>query len=225
MTFANRISDLISVGGTGNLTTSGTTPDATFNALSTLPGGVGASTGYVIKDGTSLEVGKLTIVSLGPCVFSRAVQQSTAGGTTPITCSVGATIIVCATAADFLSFVDLTSVQTMTNKRVTPRKSAPAFSATPTCNTDLVDILVLSGLTGAITNMSTNLTGTPIDGDTLEIHLKDDGTPRTIAYGTKIVDGPSISLPVITIASTRLRFYLQWDALLATPAWVCVGKG
>ena len=221
MTFANRIQDLISGGGIGNLTTAGTPPDATFFTLANLPGGVGASTGYVLKDGTALEIGRLTIVSVSPYVFSRAVAQSTAGGTTPINCSVGATLMVCATAADFLAFVDLASVQTLTNKRHTPRVLALSGAiGSPAYSTDSYDVIECLAVSANITSFSTNQTGTPVKGDTLTFHITDNGTARTIGWDVKFEDS-SISRPATTVAGQKLSVWFEWNA--ATSKWRLTG--
>lgn len=96
--------------------------------------------------------------------------------------------------------VGTTDTQTLTNKRLTERSSSPSFSATPTINTDNLDCVELSGLSGAITSMTTNLTGTPTNFQNLVIRYKDDGTARAITHGASFVAG-SVALPTTTVIS------------------------
>lgn len=58
-------------------------------------------------------------------------------------------------------------------------------SATPSINTDFCDLVIIATLSTDITSMTTNLTGSPYDGDRLTIRIKSDATPRAIAWGTK----------------------------------------
>lgn len=51
----------------------------------------------------------------------------------------------------------------MTNKRITRRAPAITQSATPTINTDVTDVAHITGLAQAITSMTTNLSGTPVE--------------------------------------------------------------
>jgi len=67
--------------------------------------------------------------------------------------------------------------------RVTPRSGTVASSATPTINTNNVDIFTITALALAITSMTTNLSGTPVNGQKLIIRIKDDGTARSITWG------------------------------------------
>ena len=58
---------------------------------------------------------------------------------------------------------------TLTNKRITRRVNTIDSSATPSINSDTTDLFTITALATGITNMSTNLTGTPVNGDLLEI--------------------------------------------------------
>lgn len=54
-------------------------------------------------------------------------------------------------------------------------------SSAPSFNTDDYDELVISAL-GAATNLGTNKTGTPYDGQRFIYRIKDDGTSRAITW-------------------------------------------
>ena len=91
--------------------------------------------------------------------------------------------------------------------------------ATPTVNTDNYDVVHLTALAAAITSMTTNLTGTPVDGDTLRISFTDNGTARAIAWGASF-EASTVALPTTTVASTRLDVGLFWNT--ETSKWRCV---
>lgn len=76
----------------------------------------------------------------------------------------------------------LAGTETLTNKRITKRAPTITQSATPTINTDVTDVAHIIGLAQAITSFSTNLTGTPVEGDTLRIDITDNGTARAITW-------------------------------------------
>lgn len=113
----------------------------------------------------------------------------------------------------------LTAVDTLTNKRITKRVLAStANSGTPTANTDNYDVIKLTGQTTTITNMSTNLTGTPVDGDQLWISIT--GSSTSITWGSKFESSGTVTLPSATITTARLDCQFVWN--LATTAWRCV---
>lgn len=113
----------------------------------------------------------------------------------------------------------LATTQTLTNKRITRRVVVTTQSATPAINSDNTDMASITGLAQAITSMTTNLTGTPVQGDFLEIQITDNGTARAITWGASFVSS-TITLPTTTVISTLLHVLFEWDATLK---WVCVG--
>src|SRR5690606_31141267 len=72
--------------------------------------------------------------------------------------------------------VGLSSTDTLTNKRITPRRTTSGSSATPTINTDNCNIHSITGLATNITSMTTNLSGTPNHGDKLIIEITGTAT-------------------------------------------------
>ena len=103
--------------------------------------------------------------------------------------------------------------------RIAKRLVAVTQSATPSINTDSMDIASITGLAQAITSMSTNLSGTPNNGDMLMIQITDNGTARAITWGASFA-ATNIALPGTTVASTLLRVLLQYNS--ATSHWECV---
>lgn len=112
------------------------------------------------------------------------------------------------------------STTTLTNKRITRRLTTTnAPGATPTTNTDNVDVMNFTGLGVAITSMTTNLSGTPVDGDLLEFRFLDDGSARGITWGTSFAS-TTVTLPTTTVISTCLRVGFEWRA--ASSKWECI---
>lgn len=114
----------------------------------------------------------------------------------------------------------IAATQTLTNKRITRRLTTTnAPGATPTTNTDNVDIINFTGLATAITSMTTNLSGTPVDGDLLEFRFTDNGTARAITWGASF-ESTTVALPTTTAISTMLRVLLEWNATASK--WDCI---
>lgn len=111
----------------------------------------------------------------------------------------------------------LTSSSTITNKRMTKRTGNTASSGTPTINTDTTDKYLLTALAANITSFTTNLSGTPVEGDILWIEITDNGTPRTIAWGASFEASGTVSLPTTTVTSTKLSIIFGWNT--ATSKW------
>jgi hypothetical protein len=100
----------------------------------------------------------------------------------------------------------------------TPRVGTVASSATPTINTDNFDLYRVTALAVAVTSFTTNLTGTPVDGQRLIISITDNGTARAITWGAKF-EASTVALPTTTVISTRLDVEFVWNTV--TAAWRC----
>lgn len=93
-------------------------------------------------------------------------------------------------------------------------------STAPTINTTgyrrtFVDITAQSGNI----NLSTNLSGTPQNGDIIWYQIKDNGTARTITAGS-LFEAKGVDLPTTTIVSKRLNMCCTWDS--TTSKWGCL---
>jgi hypothetical protein len=111
------------------------------------------------------------------------------------------------------SLATLTGTQTLTNKRITKRTGTTTSSATPTIDTDSVDFYSITALAAAITSFTTNLSGTPTEGQTLWIAITDDGTARAITWGASFEASGNVDLPTTTVASTRLDVGFVWNSV------------
>jgi len=111
-----------------------------------------------------------------------------------------------------------------TTGRWTARVGSTTSSATPTINTDNVDIYKLTALAADITSMTTNLSGTPVDGDILEIQITGTAT-RAITWGASFVSS-SVSLPTTTVTTSTLTVVLQYytTSSYGNNKWVCVNS-
>lgn len=115
----------------------------------------------------------------------------------------------------------LAGTSTLTNKRITPRITSEASSATPTINTDNTDIHRITALAAAITSMTTNLSGTPTHGQKLMVEILDDGTGRAIAWGASFRSTDVGVLPTTTVANKLLAAVFFWDSV--DSVWECRG--
>lgn len=113
-----------------------------------------------------------------------------------------------------------TGTMTFTNKRITVRSSSStANSATPSINTDNVDIVIITGQTNNITSMTSGLSGTPTEGQTLWLAMTaGSGTP-TITWGSSF-EASSLSLPT-GLTTQRQDFRFVWNS--TTSKWRFVG--
>lgn len=114
------------------------------------------------------------------------------------------------------------SIETFTNKRITKRVNKISSSAQPNINTDSVDATYITALATNITDMSANLTGTPTDSQELLIWIKDNGTPRTITWGTKFKAGTEVTLPTDTVSGFWLL--TRFIYLAEITKWVITTK-
>lgn len=116
----------------------------------------------------------------------------------------------------------ISSTNTFTNKRWTARVGSTTSSGTPTINTDDVDIYKLTAQTADITSFTTNLSGTPVDGDILEIQVTGTAS-RAITWGASFVSTTTV-LPVSTSGTVTLTVIFQYytTSSYGNNKWHCV---
>lgn len=106
---------------------------------------------------------------------------------------------------------------TLTNKRVTPRIGTTASSSTPTPNADTDDEYTVTALAANATFGAP--AGTPTNGQSLIIRIKDNGTARTLAFNA-IYRAVGVTLPTTTVISKTIYLGMiynsadtKWDVL------------
>jgi len=210
-------------GGTGNgftKFTGPTTAEKTFtlpdaNAILLYSGGaLGTPSGGTLTNCTGLPLTGLvddTTTALGV----GTIELGHASDTTLSRSAAGVL------AVEGVVIPSISSTNTLTNKRITPRVSTEASSATPTINTDNVDAHSITAIATDITSMTTNLSGTPTNFQKLIIRIKDDGTARGITWGASF-EAKGVALPTTTTISKVLTVGFIYDTV--TSKWGCVAS-
>ena len=182
----------ITLGGTlsGIGNTQLTNSSVTFNGVAVALGGTGT----------------ITANTTNALTIGTGLSGTSFNGSGAITIAIDSTVTT------------LSGTQTLTNKRITSRVSTTTSSATPTINTDTVDMYGLTAQAVNITSFSTNLSGTPTDGQKLWIYIVGTAA-RTIAWGTSF-EASTVALPTTTVTTARLDVGFVWNA--ATTKWRCV---
>jgi len=116
--------------------------------------------------------------------------------------------------------VGKTTTQTLTNKSITKRCYSEASSAAPMPYIDLYDVYILTALAIAATFSAPN--GTPTQGQTLLIRIKDNGTARALAWNAiyRII---GTILPTTTVISKTL--YVGFIYNSSDTKWDCLAIG
>jgi hypothetical protein len=87
---------------------------------------------------------------------------------------------------------------------------------------DITDIYKLTAQAVDITSFTTNLTGTPLDGNVLEIQITGTAA-RAITWGASFASS-TVALPVTTVTTTTLTITLQYftTSSFGNNKWICV---
>lgn len=156
--------------------------------------------------------------------FSAGTLSASGGGGMTYPTGTGIAVVTSGTSwgttltAPTGTIAGTSDTQTLTNKRITPRVSTTTSSATPTINTDNVDFYGLTAQAVDITSFTTNLTGTPTDGQKLWIYIVGTAA-RAITWGASF-ESSTATLPTTTVTTNRLDVGFVWNT--ATSKWRCV---
>lgn len=206
-----------SVTGTTNEITStgGATPVIALASGGTLPGAwaLGTPASVTLTNGTGLPIAGL-VASTSTAIGVGSIELGNASDTTIARVSAGVISV------EGVTVPTISSTNTLTNKRITKRTGTTTTSATPTINTDNVDFYSITAQSGNITSMTTNLSGTPTEGQTLWLALTaTSGTP-TVTWGTGFEDS-TVTAPT-ALSTTRQDVGFVWNTV--TSKWRCVAK-
>ena len=95
-------------------------------------------------------------------------------------------------------------------------------SANPTINTDNYNAVTITAQAEDIASMTTNLSGTPTNFQSLLIRIKDNDTARAITWGESFQSG-SATLPTTTVVGKTLLVGLKYDSV--DNKWTCEAVG
>jgi len=110
----------------------------------------------------------------------------------------------------WVDYVSPTGTQTLTNKRITQRVNTISSSSTPTPTSDISDMFTVTALAEAATFAAP--TGTPTDGQSLLLRIKDNGTARTLGWNEIYRAGSDFALPTTTVISKTIYLQLVYNA-------------
>lgn len=118
------------------------------------------------------------------------------------------------------TYVGRATTDTLTNKRFTPRVGSTTSHANPSINTDNFDIYKLTAQAVDISSFTTNLTGTPTDGQVLIIQITGTAA-RAITWGTAF-EASTIALPTTTVSTNMLTVGFLYNSV--TSKWRCMAS-
>jgi hypothetical protein len=192
---------------------SGSSSGGTTPALTIVAGAITPTTVNKVTITTPATSATLTIVDGKTLTANNSI---TIAGTDGKTLTVSNSLTLAGTDATTMTFpassdtvVTLAATQHLTNKRLDPRVTSTASTATLTPSWDNDDIDIITAQAAALT--IANGTGTPVQGQMILIRIKDNGTARAIAYGTQYRAG-NIALPTTTILSKTLYLLFGWNS-------------
>jgi hypothetical protein len=168
---------------------------------------IGNGAGYALAN---LTAGAGITITNGAGTITIAATGGGGSGTTsfPITFNNGGAGAASGTTFDG-SAAKTISYNSLGAKPNTPQvtSSASAATITPDAGDDQTNI------TAQAVNLTlANPTGTALDGWGHSIRIKDNGTPRTIAYGTKYRSLGAGTLPTTTVANKTLYLGMIYNA-------------
>ena len=206
-------------GLTGYLTSGGalgTPSSGTLTSCTGLPAAGVTNTAATLSDAQTFITNAKTFTNS----LLKLLGSST-GATTFTSLNAGASNYTLSFPAVTDTLVALTTTDTLTNKRVTPRILSAASYTTDTgtsLNCDNLDEFIVTAQAGAL--KLNNPTGTPTDGQVLIVAVTGTAA-RALTYDTQF-QASTVALPTTTVTTNRITIGFIWSA--ATSKWICVGS-
>ncbi len=173
----------------------------------------------VVKKVTVDQIATLVIAKAANATQAELDAEATTRGNadTALTAAyIAADVVAVAAAAAAAAAADaaadtaaLTAVATLTNKRITRRAVVLGDTATITPNSDTTDIATVAALSQA--TLIDNPTGTPTDGQLLEIRIK-TAAAQTLTHGAQYRASTDVALLTATAGSNLTqREVFEWN--------------
>lgn len=119
------------------------------------------------------------------------------------------------------TLVGRTTIDTLTNKRVTDRiKQDASHTTSVTMDSDSYDEYDITAQAWAL--LFNNPSWTPTNCQKLMVRIKDNWTARALTYGTQFASW-SWTLPTTTTLSKKLWIWFEWDS--TDSKWYCLATG
>lgn len=143
------------------------------------------------------------VKSTGTVAVATDIELGNASDTTLSRSSAGVL------AVEGVVIPSISSINTLTNKRITKRVQAVASSATVTASLDDDDMVTITAQAEALT--LANPSGTGTQGQPLVFRIKDNGTARAISYGANF-RAIGVTLPTTTVISKTIYLGGFWNS-------------
>lgn len=176
-----------------------------------------STTGTISATNVQAAIAELDGDIQGHISDSSAAHAAAAISFSP-TGTVAATDVQAAIAEVASEKASLTGTETLTNKRINPRVQSVTSSSTVTPSADNDDAVKITAQAASLS--IANPSGTPAAMQALLIRLKDNGTSRSISWGSQY-RAVGVTLPGNTVVSKTMYFGLVWNADDTT--WDVVG--
>lgn len=147
----------------------------------------------------------------------NAIVNDYNGGITDANIAAGAAIDVTKLSS---SVVSLTGTQTVTNKRITKRVLSQSSGSAPAPDADSYDVFCITAL--AIDCALGAPTGTPTNGQTLVVRIKDNGTARALSFNAIYRFSTDVPAPTTTVLSKTIYLGFMYNAF--DSKWDCLAK-
>lgn len=188
------------------------TGQTTFN-ITSATGFANAQYHILVTDGTNYEIMLVSGQVSSVLTVTRAVE-SYGGVQTAYTFGAGTTVSIVPSVQSVKNVIAQTGIP---GTNVANVVVAVTQSATPAIDTDNGTIFEVFNLAQAITSLTTNLTGTPVDGQQICVAFSDNGTARAITYGANFVNQGATAPTTTVVGDTT---YTYWIYSSAATAWI-----